>query len=267
MIEMGAGLCLHPFLMMKGTILHGSVINMSAKGKYSGKSKIGLTNEEIKKKHKQEDGDGYLFDVEYEKLKKEREEAEREYKAARDEYYKITEELRQEMANGTASETDMARFMAILSERGVQLQQQQEQMQKEVEKATAQVADVEDRMDELRMKAFGGNTRAWNPGGHERDYKGFNTESGKKYAEAKLVEMSPIEYLRRVAFDVKGKGMDELLNSASPAQVEKYMRQMLRGTRFNAPGLNYKNGTTTGDTRVLAALMNGYGRIPVFVIE
>ena len=111
------------------------------------------------------------------------------------------------------------------------------------------------------------HTRAWQSANPNGDYKGFKTDVDKKYADAKLVEMSPQEYLRRVAFDVKGKGMDELLQSASPSQVEKYMRQMLRGTRFGAPSLNYRNKTTTGDTRALAALLNGYGRIPVMVIE
>ena len=241
---------------------------MSSKGNYRGRGASAMTEEEMRRKHKKEDSDAYLFDVEYEKLKKEREEAEREMEQARDEYVKVSEELRQEMMNGTASESDMSRFMAVLTERGVQLQQQQEQLMKQVNEVQDKVTDVENRMNELRMKAFGGNTRAWNNIDTNANYKGFKIDQmDKRWANAKLVEMSPQEYLRRVAFDVKGKGMDEILNSASPAQVEKYMKQMLRGTRFNAPGLNYKTRSSTGDARALAALLNGYGRIPVMVLE
>ena len=130
-----------------------------------------------------------------------------------------------------------------------------------------QQADVENRMNELRMRAFGGNTRAWNSANQNTDYKGFKLDGNKRYANAKLVEMSPQEYLRRIAFDIKGNGLDDVLKNASPAQVEKYMRQMLRGTRLTAPALNYKNRSATGDARALAALFNGYKRIPVMVIE
>ena len=132
---------------------------------------------------------------------------------------------------------------------------------------TEKVNDVENRMDELRMRAFGGNTRAWNQTS-SNDYKGFKIDNtDRRYANAKVVEMSPAEYLRRIAFDVRGNGLDEVVNGASPTQVEKYMRQMLRGTRFNAPSLNYKSGKAVGSERAFAALFNGYGRIPVLVIE
>lgn len=241
---------------------------MSSKGKYAGTRSARLTEDRLKKRVKEQDGDGYLFDVEYEKLKKEREETEKKYEQAREEYLRITEELRKEMMNGTASETDVARFMAALTNRGVQLEQQQQKIQESVDQLAEQTADVERRMDDLRMQAFGGNTRAWTPADTNADYKGFKLDNtDNRYANAKIVEMTPQEYLRRVAFDVKGSGMDEVLKDASPAQVEKYMRQMLRGTRFNAPSLNYKSGKTSGDARALAALLNGYGRIPVMVVE
>lgn len=240
---------------------------MSSKGKYGTRS-ARLTEEGVKRRYKKADGDGYLFDVEYEKLKHEREEAERKYEQAREDYMRITEELREEMANGTASDADMARFMAVLTNRGVQLQQEQKKMQEQVNQLADQRADVENRMNELRMRAFGGNTRAYQSASLEENYNGFKLDNtNNKYSDAKVVEMTPEEYLRRVAFDVKGNGLDEVLKSSSPSQIEKYMRQMLRGTRFNAPSLNYRNGTSVGDARVLAALFNGYNRIPVMVLE
>ena len=243
---------------------------MGGSGSGYGKRKGAMTEEELKRKHKKEDSDAYLFDVEYEKLKKEREEAEKEYAKARDEYIRISKELREEMANGTVTDSEMARFMAVLSDRGVQLQEEQVKAQEQIDKMAEVQADVENRMNELRMKAFGGNTRAWNSADRTADYRGFKIDSqDRRYANAKIVEMTPEEYLRRVAFDVKGKGIDDVLNNVSPSVVEKYMRQMLRGVRFGSPSLNYRNGSISkgGSERALAAMLNGYGRIPVMVIE
>ena len=238
---------------------------MSSKGEYRARKDVRLTEDQMRKKHKQEDGDAYLFDVEYEKLKKEREEAREEMEKAREEFMRVSEQLRQEMINGTASDTAVARFMSALTDRGVQLEQQQEKLQENISKVSEKVADVENRMNELRMRAFGGNTRAWVSAKKDEDYKGFKTDS--KYGKAKIVEMTPEEYLRRVAFDVKGGGLKDMLSKMSPATVERYMRNMLRGTRYGAPSLNFKNGSSSGDERALAALLNGYKRIPVMVIE
>lgn len=237
----------------------------SGYGKNGGK---GLTQAELERRHRQEDSDAYLFDVEYEKLKKEREEAEEEYAKARDEYVRLSKELREEMVNGEVSDAEMGRFMAMLTDRGVQLQEEQVKAQEQVDKMAQVQADVENRMNELRMKAFGGNTRAWQTA--SQNYPNFKMDSAdKRYSNAKVVEMTPEEYLRRVAFDVKGNGIKELLHNASPRTVEKYLRQMLRGVKLGAPSLNYKKGTTSrgAEERVLAALLNGTGRIPVMVIE
>lgn len=241
---------------------------MGGSGSGYGKNGKGLTQEELERRHRKEDSDAYLFDVEYEKLKKEREEAEEEYAKARDEYVRISKELREEMVNGEVSDAEMSRFMAMLTDRGVQLQEEQVKAQEQVDKMARVQEDVERRMNELRMKAFGGNTRAWQTA--STNYANFTTNSAdRRYANAKVVEMTPEEYLRRVAFDVKGNGMKELLNNASPRTVEKYLRYMLRGNKLGAPSLNYRRGTTSrgAEERVLAALLNGTGRIPVMIIE
>ena len=223
-----------------------------------------LSKEDIKKKVKKQDSDAYLFDVEYEKLKKEREEAQAKYADARDRYLRVTEQLRDEMANGTASDTDMARFMAVLTDRGIELQEQQAQIQKELDSVGEQVASVESRIEELRQNAFSGSTHAYQPINKEEEYKGFRNE---ERGEAKVVEMRPEEYLRRVAYDFTGNGMQNLLNGVSAASVERYMRAMARGTKYKSPSLNYKGSKASGTERALAALMNGYSKIPVMIIE
>lgn len=223
-----------------------------------------LTQEDIKKRLQREDSDAYLFDVEYQKLKAEQERLAAEYAREREEYLRISEELRQEMSDGTATDADMARFMAVLSDRGVELQEQQQKMQGEMDKLVDARADIDQQMEALRKNAFSGATRSYTPVKKSDDYKGFKTEGT---GNAKVVEMRPEEYLRRVAYDFTGGGMESLIKGMSPSAVERYMRAMLRGTKYNPSALNYKGNKTSGTVQALAALMNGYEKIPVMIIE
>ena len=232
-----------------------------------GKLKNGLTREQIERKHRRLDGDGYIFDVEYQKLKEEQERIRAQYEKEREKYLQITEKLREEMMNGTATNADTARFMAVLSDRGVQLEQQQQKLQTEIDKLAENRAKIDNDMNELRKKAFPGSTRAdYKPIKKDSDYKGFTTE--KKYSKAQIVEMSPEEYLRRMAFGANGGGsLQAIIQSASPSTVENYMRKMLRGTKFSPPTLGGASTKGANNARVLAAMMNGYERIPVMILE
>lgn len=236
-------------------------------GSGSGYSKnVKLTNEELKKRFREE-SDAYLFDVEYEKLKAEREKVEEKYAKAREDYLRITEQLRQEMSEGAASEADMARFMAVLTDRGVQLQQKQAELEDELNDMAQMRANVDNKIEALRNTAFSGATKSYQPVKKSDDYKGFKNESGKDMGQAKVVEMRPEEYLRRVAYDFTGNGIQSLLNGLSASAIERYMRAMSRGTRYKSPSLNYKGKKTSGTERAIAALMNGYSKIPVMIIE
>lgn len=225
----------------------------------------GLTREDIENAINKGDGDGYVFDVEYQKLQAERERLREEYERARDEYVKITEQLRKEMENGTASEADEARFMAMLTDRGVQLQQQQKKIEDSLTSLADQRADIDNQLAQLRNIAFSGSTSAPStPAKPEEKYRGFKNQSR---GEEKIVEMSPSEYLRRMAFQFGNGNMESLLRTASPQMIEKIARQMRRGIKFNSPTLDYSSHKTTGNERAIAALLNGYKRIPVLIIE
>lgn len=230
-----------------------------------------LTKEELEARLSKggSDSDTYIFDVEYQKLKEERERVRREYERERERYLRISEDLRREMVNGTASDADMARYMSALTTRGVALGQEQQKLQEKLETLGNQRAEVEAQMDELRNVAFSGATRAnYRPVKQETEYKGFKTSAtGQNYGQAKIVEMSPAEYLRRVSFQFGDGSVESIMRTASPATIEKLMGQMLRGTRFNPPSLNYKGNKTERTNHAIAAFMNGYTRIPVLVIE
>ena len=240
---------------------------MGGGGQRYGSQSSNLTQEQIRRRHRAVDGDAYIFDVEYEKLKKEEERLQRQYEREREEYLRVTEQLRQEMANGTASDADMARYMAALTDRGVQLERQQQRMQDSIDKLNENRADVQRQMDELRKNAFAGSTNAYQAADRREQYNGFKAESRR--TEAKIVEMSPEEYLRRAVFGANGAGsLRALLNSVPASNVEKYMRQMLRGTKFAAPSItSMGDSSARNNARVLAAMMNGYNKIPVLIVE
>ena len=227
------------------------------------KKKNALTEEDIKNAINKGDGDGYIFDIEYQRLQKENERLQREYEKARDQYARITRELREEMENGTETVADEARFMALLSDKGVELQQQQEEMEKAIDKIADERVKVDNELAQLRKVAFGGMTRAPSEPASEEKYRGFKPYKGKE----KVVEMSPSEYLRRSAFQFGNGTMESLLKSASPSLVEKIARQMRRGTGFDAPSLDYGKNESHGNARAIAALLNGYKRIPVLILE
>lgn len=231
------------------------------------KNKKGLTSEDIANMlNRGGDSDSYIFDVEYEKLQKENERLREEYERAREEYMRISEELRREMANGTASAADEARFMAMLSDRGVQLQHEQSKMEDSMKQLTDQRADIDKQLAELRRNAFSGATRAegYQEAKYENSYRGFKNDN---WGEAKVVEMSPAEYMRRMAFQFGNGNLQGILRTLSPREIEKIARQMRRGIKFNSPSLNYALNKGSGSAQVIAALMNGYKRIPVLIVE
>lgn len=238
---------------------------MGGGGQRYKKYKAHLTREQIMKQHQSVDGEGYLFDVEYRKLKDEEDRLQAEYERERDRYLRITNNLRDEMQNGTASQSDLARYMEVMSDRGVQLQQRQHRMQENIDNLNEERSDVQEQLNELRQNAFAGATSSYQPA--QSDYSGFKSETNR--TTSKIVEMTPVEYLRRATFGRNGAGtFQSLINSASPTEVEKYMRQMLRGTKYATPSINDNGRASKASTeRVLAAMMNGYSKIPVMLVD
>ena len=239
---------------------------MGGGGQQYAKNGRGLSKEAILKRHRSVDGDAYVFDVEYEKLKHEKERIQREYDRERERYLRITEQLRNEMTNGTASEGDAERYMEVLSERGVQLQQQQARLQNSIDGILTDRNGIENDINELRRNAFSGSTSAYKAVDKDQEYNGFKADN--RYS-AKVVEMTPAEYLRRVAFGAQGMGsIQTLMQSISSSSVDKYMRQMLRGTKFATPALGeHGQSSSINNNRVVAAMMNGYGKIPVMIVD
>lgn len=87
---------------------------------------------------------------------------------------------------------------------------------------------------------------------------------------AKLIMMSPQDYLDQVAAAQKKAFSDLPYPVRKPKTVEKLRKAIRAGETIETPWLTYKNGKIVdqeGRHRALAALQEGVEKIPVFVYE
>ena len=87
-----------------------------------------------------------------------------------------------------------------------------------------------------------------------------------KEGKAKIVEMSPDEYIERTA-EMQGTGIQRQMDMAPQANVNKYADMMRSGIKFDMPYLDYKDKDQEGRARSLAAKQVGEKKIPVLIVE
>ncbi|MDI6854804.1 MAG: strawberry notch family protein [Deltaproteobacteria bacterium] len=84
--------------------------------------------------------------------------------------------------------------------------------------------------------------------------------------EAKVVRMSPSEYLQKVA-EMQGLTLEQSLRAVSRDQWKKYADRMLTGEKAPLPLLDYEENAQEGRARALAAQALGAQTIPVLLRE
>ena len=95
-----------------------------------------------------------------------------------------------------------------------------------------------------------------------------------KSGKAKVVEMSPREYLQRISYHIFGPRYDYttlLENQFRIAQHDQSLKDILKamksGTKMYTPYLNYREKEQEGRHRAVAAMLMGMDRIPVVIVE
>ena len=111
------------------------------------------------------------------------------------------------------------------------------------------------------------------------EFRGFRTDSDVPYisdalesGKATMLAMSPSDYLALCSSKVfEYSSIESAIGGGAvdPETVQKYAKMMRDGTKFYAPYVNLKRGQESqeGRHRALAAMLNGYDRIPVAVIS
>ena len=110
------------------------------------------------------------------------------------------------------------------------------------------------------------------------EYIGFKTkDTGTSYyndlikeGKAKIVEMTPEQYIKECAYYVfEDSTLEKVLRGRIDGDIEdteKYAKMMRDGVKFNTPYLNYQDYGQEGLHRAVAAYMNGIKKIPVVII-
>lgn len=115
--------------------------------------------------------------------------------------------------------------------------------------------------------------RTFTPADMSKDYKYFSFKSNipsydndVKLGKAKIVEMSPKEYLQRISYEVFNNSLYRTMN-VNPRTVAKYANMMANGTKFDIGFINYKSIGQEGRHRAIAAMLLNADKIPVIIVE
>lgn len=165
-----------------------------------------------------------------------------------------------------------------LTEKGKELYRQRAEKWEQVKELDSELPKASDRLKSFKTKARQSEMEAFNPEPLEKatqeQYEGFSLDTGVpdmqerlKNGEATIAEMSPREYLERCAFEIFPNGtLESQIGSADFDNVMKYAEKMRNGEAFNMPYLNYNSKNQEGRHRALAAIINGYEKIPVAIV-
>lgn len=105
-------------------------------------------------------------------------------------------------------------------------------------------------------------------------YQGFKlnestvgrVDEALKLGQAQVMEMSPKEYIERANWQIFHKYTTaQNIAGRSHKLVNEYAEMMRQGVKFDTPYLDYEDEGQEGIHRALAAIQNGYERIPVIV--
>lgn len=108
------------------------------------------------------------------------------------------------------------------------------------------------------------------------DYQGFDKNKSRtsyiddmvKSGRAQIVEMPPELYLKEVAHKIfKKETLESTLRGTSVSNINKYMKMMQEGVKFDTPYLNYRDEQQEGRHRAIAAVMLGIKKIPVIIVR
>lgn len=107
------------------------------------------------------------------------------------------------------------------------------------------------------------------------NYEGFQLDThtpayqrAYERGEAKIVEMSPKEYLQRCATDIFDSTYERQIRAvvADAKHTYELADMMKSGTKMYMPSLDYNSKGQEGRHRAAAAILNGIERMPVLII-
>lgn len=171
----------------------------------------------------------------------------------------------------------------VVTERGKAIKEELQQISEERVEARNERDRASDELRVMKNKAHREQMREYTPSiarpATQSEYEGFKTDStgmsfydsileGKKPGyQGKLVEMSPVEYLKKCAYEIFDKAtIESTIAGTDKDNVAKYKKMMKSGTKFDLPVLSYKEHAQEGRHRAIAAYELGIDTIPVLEV-
>ena len=222
--------------------------------------------------------DSYALTDQYQRDLREASDLYTQYDSLKSEWMDLRSELEKEVEVDPALGRQLSKVLGLYTERGQELKKQSDSKYNDMKDAESRWQTATDRIQradaanrENQIRTFSADTVS---PPKRQSYKGFEMDTHTPYLQEHLkngtgyiVEMSPRDYIGLVATRVfNNSSIESTVRGTIPSNVQKYAKQMRNGTKFHMPSLNLKDRHQEGRHRALAAMLNGYDRIPVLVV-
>lgn len=107
----------------------------------------------------------------------------------------------------------------------------------------------------------------------QKSYEGFQLDTHTPYlqekyekGEAFIAEMSPKEYIQRCAHQIFHTSVEKTILGRATDSINRYAKEMREGTDYYMPSLDFNREAQEGLHRAMAAMINGYEKMPVMIV-
>ena len=234
------------------------------------------------------DPNSYIYKPRYQAMTEERKNLMIETDALRKERDSLEEELKGESHVKPKSEwtEDEAFFASLLGDKPTEYTERGEEINDRLSDIRNEIRDKEARSSELydnlrREDQFNYIVEeakwekeidrwSFEEGNKEKDYEGFSTTMGLAFdkdleaGKGFIAEMSPDEYLDRIAFEIFQTTRERAI-VCDYSNVKEYAEMMANGVKFDMGYLDYTDKGQEGRHRAMAARLLGIEKIPVYI--
>jgi uncharacterized protein with gpF-like domain len=230
--------------------------------------------------------DSYIYEPSYQSMTSERGQLVSREKELSEERRRLTEEIKNEQTVKPREEwTFEDQYENILghkpmtyTERGEEIRTRLDDIWDEQKPIMSRLTEINGELDRIDNVNYVKQIRQWADSSHPlvrssegAEYVGFTTTMNISSFDADLkagigyiAEMSPSEYLDRIAYDIFDSTRERAI-SCNYANVKKYAEMMADGVKFDMGYLDYQNNGQEGRHRAMAAYLLGIEKIPVYI--